>query len=134
MSNSMMSVRSVRKASMYAVDTSGMSCMSDSWIDAKPRIDEPSNIWPTVKKSSSTVEAGMLKCCCTPGRSVKRMSRNLTSVSLMYLSTSDESRNIRVYSKRSGRGSRSAAHCDSLEISVGALPEGDAYVSHMLQA
>ena len=27
--------------------------MSDSWIAWKPRIDEPSNIWPSVKKSSS---------------------------------------------------------------------------------
>jgi hypothetical protein len=68
--------------------------MSDSWIEANPRIEEPSNSWPTVKKSSSTVAAGMLKCCCTPGRSVKRMSRNLTSVSLMNLSTSDESLNM----------------------------------------
>src|ERR1700710_2972132 len=72
-----------------------MSCMSDSWIDAKPRMDEPSKSWPTEKNSSSTVEAGMLKCCCTPGRSVKRISRNLTSVSLMNLSTSEESRNMR---------------------------------------
>src|SRR5680860_1806392 len=111
-----------------------MSCMSDSWIDAKPRIEEPSNIWPTVKNSSSTVDAGMLKCCCTPGRSVKRMSRNLTFVSLMNFSTSDESRNMRVNSKRRGCGSRSVAHCGSLEISAAALPVRDAYVSHMLQA
>ncbi len=94
MSNTMMSVRSARNGSMYAVVTSGMSCMSDSWMFAKPRIDEPSKSWPTVKNSSSTVDAGMLKCCCTPGRSVKRMSRNLTSVSLMNLSTSDESLNM----------------------------------------
>ncbi len=79
---------------MYAVEMSGMSCMSDSWMFAKPRIDEPSNSWPTEKNSSSTVEAGMLKCCCTPGRSVKRMSRNLTPVSLMNLITSDESLNL----------------------------------------
>ena len=68
--------------------------MSDSWMYANPRIEEPSNSWPTVKNSSSTVDAGMLKCCCTPGRSVNRMSRNLTSVSLMNLSTSDESLNM----------------------------------------
>ena len=29
---------------------------------AKPRMDEPSKSWPTVKNSSSTVDAGMLKC------------------------------------------------------------------------
>ena len=68
--------------------------MSDSWIDAKPRIEEPSKSWPTEKNSSSTVDAGMLKCCCTPGRSVKRMSRNLTSLSLMNLITSEESVNM----------------------------------------
>src|SRR5687768_4627678 len=69
--------------------------MSDSWMFANPRIEEPSNSWPTVKNSSSTVEAGMLKCCCTPGRSVNRMSRNLTSSSLMNFSTSDESLNMK---------------------------------------
>ncbi len=29
--------------------------MSDSWMAWKPRIDEPSNIWPSVKKVASTV-------------------------------------------------------------------------------
>ena len=28
--------------------------MSDSWIFWKPRIDDPSNIWPSSKKSSSS--------------------------------------------------------------------------------
>ena len=32
--------------------------MSDSWIAWKPRIEDPSNIWPSVKKSSSTDLAG----------------------------------------------------------------------------
>ena len=66
--------------------------MSDSWIAWKPRIEEPSNIWPSVKNSSSTVEAGMLKCCITPGRSENRMSTNLTSSSLMNLRTSSTNR------------------------------------------
>src|SRR5690242_4267633 len=100
MSKTMISVRSALNGSMYAVETSGISCISDSWIDANPRIDEPSNSCPTEKNSSSTVDAGMLKCCCTPGRSVNRMSRNLTSVSLMNLSTSEESLNIVEGSKR----------------------------------
>src|SRR3954453_1485705 len=94
MSNTMISVFASRNGSRYAVDTSGMSCMSDSWMFANPRMEEPSNNCPMVKNSSSTVAAGMLKCCCTPGRSVKRMSRNLTSSSLMYFSTSEESLNI----------------------------------------
>ena len=57
--------------------------MSDSWIAWKPRIEEPSKAWPTVKKSSSRDSAGTLKCCMIPGRSQKRMSTNLTSSSLM---------------------------------------------------
>ena len=50
----MFSVFSTRNGSMYAVLMSGMSFMSDSWIAWKPRIDDPSNIWPSVKKSSSS--------------------------------------------------------------------------------
>ena len=45
----MFSVFSVRNGSRYAVVTSGISFMSDSWIAWKPRIEEPSNIWPSVK-------------------------------------------------------------------------------------
>ena len=51
--------------------------MSDSWIAWKPRIDDPSNIWPSVKNSSVTDTAGTLKCCMTPGRSQNRTSTNL---------------------------------------------------------
>ena len=65
-----------------------MSFMSDSWMAWKPRIDEPSNIWPLVKKSTSTLFAGTLKCCMTPGRSQNRTSTNLTSSSLMNARTS----------------------------------------------
>ena len=50
----MFSVFSTRKGSMYAVPMSGISFMSDSWIAWKPRIDDPSNIWPSVKKSRSS--------------------------------------------------------------------------------
>ncbi len=62
--------------------------MSDSWMAWKPRIEDPSNIWPLVKKSSSTEAAGTLKCCMTPGRSQNRMSTNLMSSSLMKERTS----------------------------------------------
>src|SRR3954467_8613077 len=68
--------------------------MSDLWIAAKPRIDEPSNMTPSVKKSSGSVPVGTLKCCCWPGRSVNRTSMNLTSSSLMKLRTSSELVNI----------------------------------------
>ena len=77
-----------RKGSTKAVATSGMSCMSDSAMPAKPRIEEPSKSWPVTKKSSSTLEAGTLKWCCMPGRSVKRMSTNSIPSSLMYARTS----------------------------------------------
>ena len=68
--------------------TSASSFRSDSWIDWKPRIDEPSNICPPAKKSASTDSTGTLKCCITPGKSQKRTSRNLMLLSLMYLSAS----------------------------------------------
>ena len=69
--------------------------MSDLWIAAKPRIDEPSNMAPSVKKSSGSVAAGTLKCCCWPGRSVKRTSMNSTPSFLMKLRTSSGLVNIR---------------------------------------
>ena len=58
--------------------------MSDSWIAWKPRIEEPSNIWPFGEEvRCRRVCAGTLKCCMTPGRSQNRTSTNLTSSSLM---------------------------------------------------
>src|SRR3954465_10003265 len=69
--------------------------MSDLWIAAKPRIDEPSNITPSVKKSSGSVAAGTLRCCGWPGGSVKRTSTNSTFSFLMKLRTSSELLNIR---------------------------------------
>ncbi len=56
-------VFSMRNVSMNAVVTSGMSCMSDSAMPWKPRIDDPSKSWPLTKKSASTLLAGTLKCC-----------------------------------------------------------------------
>lgn len=75
--------------------TSGMSFMSDSLMAWKPRIEDPSNIWPSTKKFSSTVAAGTLKCCITPGRSQNRTSTNLTSSFLMKARTSSGLLNIR---------------------------------------
>src|SRR3954447_16120265 len=88
-------VFAARNGSTYAVATSGISFMSDLWIAAKPRIDEPSNITPSVKKSSGSVAAGTLKCCCWPGRSVNRTSTNSTFSFLMKLRASSELLNIR---------------------------------------
>ena len=76
--------------------------MSDSWIAWKPRIDEPSNATPSVKKASSAVTAGTLKCCITPGRSQNRTSTKTTSSSLMNAMTSAAELNIR-FSPLAGR-------------------------------
>ena len=51
-----------RNGSMCAVSGSGSSIMSDSWIDWKPRTDEPSNAKPSSKTLSSNAEAGIEKC------------------------------------------------------------------------
>ena len=75
----MMSVRSLRKGSRYAVVTSGTSFMSDSWIAVKPRIEDPSNISPSARASSLKASTGIVKCCMAPGRSQKRTSTSATS-------------------------------------------------------
>ena len=62
--------------------------MSDSAMPWKPRMEEPSKSWPLTKKSSSIALAGRLKCCCTPGMSVNRMSTKTTSSFLMKSRTS----------------------------------------------
>src|SRR4051794_4098395 len=70
--------------------------MSDSWICWKPRIDEPSNIRPSVKTLSPKFDAGNVKCCITPGRSQNRTSMNWTSFFLMKERTSSALSNMRV--------------------------------------
>src|SRR3954467_7518034 len=84
----MTSVGCWRNGSMYAVEGSGSSSMSDSWICWKPRIDEPSNISPSLNTLSPKLDAGKVKCCITPGRSQNRTSMNCTSFFLMYERTS----------------------------------------------
>jgi len=77
------SVLCVRKESSPAVVGSGSSCMSDSWIAWNPRIDEPSNMRPSVKTSSPNADAGTVKCCIVPGRSQNLTSMNSTFSSAM---------------------------------------------------
>ena len=72
-----------RNGSSTAVDGSGSSSMSDSWIAWKPRIDEPSNIRPSVKTSASNVDTGTVKCWMVPGRSQNLTSMNSTFSSAM---------------------------------------------------
>ena len=50
----------------------------------QPAMEEPSNILPWAKKSSSSASrAGMVTCCCLPLVSVKRRSTHFTSFSLI---------------------------------------------------
>ena len=74
MSQVIESVGTSSTGSTKAVDRSGMSSMSLSLIAWKPRIDEPSKPSPSLTMSSSSVAAGIEKCCQVPGR-----SQNLTS-------------------------------------------------------
>ena len=58
--------------------------MSDSLIAFQPAIEEPSNMMPSLKKSSSMVDAHAGPVCChLPRGSVKRKSTYLTSCSLI---------------------------------------------------
>src|SRR5205807_5287280 len=69
--------------SRTAVEQSGTSIMSDSLIAFQPAIDEPSNITPSLRKSSVIVRTWCARCCHLPRGSVNRKSTNLTSCSLI---------------------------------------------------
>src|SRR5699024_6194848 len=86
--NLMFSVFDSRNGSIFAVARSGRRFMSDSSMVVNPRMEEPSKARPSSMASSSKASAGMLKCCSVPGTSVKRMSTNSTSSSLMNFTTS----------------------------------------------
>src|SRR5215207_2869534 len=73
---------------MQAVTGSGMSVMSDSLIAFQPAMDDPSNITPSAKASSSTMDTSKVTCCHLPLGSVNRKSTYLTSLSLIDVSTS----------------------------------------------
>src|SRR3954447_1162382 len=62
--------------------------MSDSWIAFHPAIEEPSNIWPSAKVSSSIMLMSKVTCCHLPRGSVKRKSAYFTSLSLISFMTS----------------------------------------------
>src|SRR5262250_607872 len=73
---------------MHAEAGSGIRFMSDSLIAFQPAIEEPSNIMPSEKVSSSIIERSKVTCCHLPRGSVKRKSAYLTSLSLINLRTS----------------------------------------------
>src|SRR5947199_3972189 len=58
--------------------------MSLSLIAFQPAIEEPSNMVPSVRKSSSTRSISNVTCCIFPRMSVKRTSTYLTSFSLIW--------------------------------------------------
>ena len=69
------SVVSSKNGSITAVPASGIRIMSDSLMPFQPAIEEPSNILPSSKKSSSTMRVGKVTCCSLPRVSVKRRSQ-----------------------------------------------------------
>src|SRR5215467_10741503 len=69
--------------SSSAVAQSGTSIMSESLIAFQPAIDEPSNITPSLRKSSLIVRTWCARCCHLPRGSVNRKSTYLTSCSLI---------------------------------------------------
>jgi len=50
--------------------------MLDSWIAFQPAIEEPSNMMPSLKVSSSIVETSVVTCCHLPCGSGKRKSNH----------------------------------------------------------
>jgi hypothetical protein len=81
-------VVSSKNGSMTAVEASGIRIMSDSLMPFQPAMEEPSNILPSLKSSSSRSRAGMVTCCSLPRVSVNRRSANFTCFSLISFKTS----------------------------------------------
>ena len=80
-------VVSAKNGSIVADAGSGIRFMSDSLIAFQPAIEEPSNIWPSAKVSSSIMVTSKVTCCHLPRGSVKRKSTYLTSLSLIIFMT-----------------------------------------------
>src|SRR5260370_2109864 len=83
----MIRVVSAKNGSIVAVTGSGIRHMSDSLIAFQPAIDEPSNIKPSAKASSSIMPTSKVTCCHLPRGSVKRRSTYFTSLSLIDVRT-----------------------------------------------
>src|SRR3978361_2116856 len=107
-------VVSAKNGSIVAVTGSGIRPMSDSLIAFQPAIDEPSNMVPSEKISSSIMLMSKVTCCHLPRGSVKRRSTYLTSLSLIdfrtslavFMNTPFGYRSSGYRSSRSGRGQR----------------------------
>src|SRR5476649_2063819 len=88
MSQLMTIVEAAKNGSIQADVGSGINVMSDSLIAFQPAIEEPSNISPSAKASSSINDWSNVTCCHLPRGSVKRKSTYFTSLSLMDFRTS----------------------------------------------
>src|SRR5487761_1989454 len=69
--------------SITALSGSGIRIMSDSLIAFQPAMEEPSNMMPSRKASSSIVETCCAVCCHLPRGSVKRRSTYSTECSVI---------------------------------------------------
>jgi hypothetical protein len=88
-SQRIITVGSSVNGSKTAVVSSGIRIISDSLIPFHPSIEEPSNILPTWRNSSSTSFDGKETCCSLPLVSVKRRSTQRASLSLINFFASD---------------------------------------------
>src|SRR6202161_4814726 len=81
-------VVSAKNGSMVADAGSGIRHMSDSLMAFQPAIEEPSNICPSEKVSSSIMVTSKVTCCHLPRGSVNRKSTYFTSLSLIIFKAS----------------------------------------------
>src|SRR5437762_9313487 len=84
------SVGSSANGSIQKRPASGMSSMSDSCMEAQPRIEEASKPKPSSKEPSSSSCMGNVRCCQDPTRSVKRTETNFASWSSAYFKTEED--------------------------------------------
>src|SRR5262245_46750346 len=73
---------------MWALAGSGIKVMSEASMPFQPAIEEPSKAYPSANMPSLTHEPSAVTCCIFPLVSVKRRSRNLTSLSFIIFKTS----------------------------------------------
>src|SRR5882724_4565267 len=77
-----------RKGSILAVSGTGTRSMSDSLMACQPRMEEPSKPKPCSKLWRVSSLIGVVVCCQSPGKSMKRRSTNSTFFCSQSLSTS----------------------------------------------
>src|SRR5580692_5596522 len=80
-------VVSAKNGSIVAVTGSGIRHMSDSLIAFQPAIEEPSNMVPSAKMSSSIMPMSKVTCCHLPRGSVKRRSTYFRSSLAVFMNT-----------------------------------------------